>query len=455
MSPAVELPAEVLAVGRLIGLLDGGTGDDATVVTDWFHDPGAYIARSGTQLGQLGALVDALLAPAVADPPAVFENARWYPIPTPDMGTTTSLHAVVPPPGAPSGEIGIGAYAPMALGPLVIEPYAYVPLFGYGAGGARFAAGSTTDPAQVGVTLRSAKPFVEGAVSFSALHACGRIFLAAQAPTFQLTFDDLKGTTKPASYDSLAALLDPDVLSWIAAVIPQATPWLNFYPGNSPYTVGEILVAAGFLGGNPKDGYTLTLPDLRGKSALDIALDFVFAVVDAVADLGDPLVMLPGGGVYVEHDKTTGDYGMRVAAQLSLGGEPPAEGTGPPAVDLCLGTWFTGETATDNWYQLTTGATADPGLSLFVLTRKDSGPITFAPGFSLASVGVNVRGAGDAPLVDVDGYTLGGAELRASLAYEHAWTYGAAVRLDGVGFPLGPGFKDAQQGGAGSNVVAA
>lgn len=422
-----------LAIGRLIGLLDGSTGAEAHVVRAWFADPTAGIATADTRLMQVAALAESALGPGAQDPPAVFANAQWYPMPS--LGTTTAVHLVVPPAGAAAGEIGVGVSAPMAMGTLTIEPYAYIPLFSYDDHGTHSLL--EVEPARVGLTLRNSERFTTtDAVSFSAFSADARIFLAEQLPTCEVRFEGLQGTTKPSHYESLTALLDPDVLSWVGAIVPTATQWLQFVPGNSPRTVGELLAAAGFLNGNLNDGFTLALGDLHGKSAEDIALDFVFAVVDAMAALDDPIVTLPYGGVFVAHDQASGDYGIRVAAQFPVGGD----------VELCFGRWFTGESETDNWYQRTTGAAAEPGLSLWLLNRKDSGPITFAPGFSLTSVGVNLHGSGDAPLVDVDGYTLHGAEVRASLGYEHGLSFGVAARLDGVGFPLGPGFQPAPNG---------
>lgn len=431
----MEFPGEVLAIGRLIGLLDGTTGNDAQVVKQWFADPTASIATAGTRLGQFAALAESALGPGTADPPPVFTNAQWYPLPTAPFGAMSSVHLVVAPPGAPAGEVGVGVYAPMTLGSLTVEPYLYVPLFSYDEHGTRSLLES--EPAQVGLTMRSSTRFKADAVSFAALSACAQIFLADRVPTCEVQFTDLQGTAKPSTYNTLNALLDPEVLTWIGAIVPTATSWFQFVPGNSPHTIGEILVAAGFLSGNLDDGFALALGDLRGKSAKDIAIVFVFAALDAMAGLDDPLVPLPHGGIYIAHDQETGDYGIRAATQLALSAE----------VDLCLGTWFTDESPSDNWYRRTTGTAAEPGLSLMFLNRLGQGPITFAPGFSISSVGVNLHGTADAPLINVDGYTLNGAEVRASLAYEHTWSFGVAARLDGVGFPLGPGFTAAPPGG--------
>ena len=66
---------------------------------------------------------------------------------------------------------------------------------------------------------------------------------------------------------------------------------------------------------------------------------------------------------------------------------------------------------------------------------------------------MNVKGAANAPLFSVAGVTLGGFEMRAYLDEHAGWTFGAAVRLDDLGIPLGPNF-DAATASTQTNPVA-
>jgi hypothetical protein len=226
--------------------------------------------------------------------------------------------------------------------------------------------------------------------------------------------------------------------------------------------VGDVLVAANFMTEDAEGNYNLNLTNLQGQSATQIALNFVFAGLNALANLEVPLIALPGGGIYVAASTgaSNSQYGLRIAADLSLTPTPNqnANGQAAPslAFDVALGSWPTGETDATSWYARITDTTANPvppGLSLFLLQRDASNNLSFAPSFELASVGIDVSGGGDAPLINLDGYTLAGAELRAYLN-SSGWDYGFAIRLDNVGFPLGPSFQDAQAGAAGSNTVA-
>jgi hypothetical protein len=99
------------------------------------------------------------------------------------------------------------------------------------------------------------------------------------------------------------------------------------------------------------------------------------------------------------------------------------------------------------------------GATVFALNRTSAGDFGFEPSFKLASIGINIAGAGDAPLFNVNGFTLKGAELRAYLDSNGSlspgkWSYGFAARLDDVAFPLGSSFDDAQKGSSSTNMVA-
>lgn len=443
----MELGKEVGAIGRLLGLLDSSGELDAK----WFQNAAAQLEGIPGRLQELAALIGAVLGTPEPDAPPVFAGASWYPLPNPTLGTATAFHIVASPGTDAAGELGCGVLQSLGLGALRVETYAYVPLVGYDAAGATFIADSARHPSRIGVDVTVAgggAPFAVDGVTFTGVTIEAEIFLADVVPTLTLTFRGLAGTDRPAVYHALADLLDPTVDAWLGELLVRGGTFLHFYAGNGTITVADLLTSAGFLQMTPAGAYELTLAGLRGLTPAQIALQLVFAVLDTLAAAEFPVVVLPGGGIYVAHRESTGDYGVRVAAELTLGGTPGADGKPGTAVDLCLGTWMTGEDDSSSWMQRATGTVWEPGLSVYLL-RKRGTALSFAPGFTLVSAGLNVRGAGDAPLFSVEGVTLNGAELRAYLDSDR-WAYGVAARLDGVGFPLGPGFAT---GGSGNAVA--
>ncbi|MBV9280187.1 MAG: hypothetical protein JOZ41_08920 [Chloroflexi bacterium] len=452
-----DLDTDVLAIGELMGLVTR-SGDAVSINTDWFGNPIDKLATIDRRLDRLVAVLGSFLGPAAQKPPDVFPGAQWYPLPNPETGGATAFHLVMPDATASSGQIGLGVLHPFAVGNLTIQAFLYVPLFSYSPSGAKRIAGSRSDPCRLGLNVTTSDRFKAEGASFKAMRIEADVYLADQAPSFTLAFEDLKGSGAPATYHTLQSLLDPVVApvvaSWIGEVIVQGSYWLHLYLGSSPYTVGQILTAAHFLTEDKETGeYHLSLDNLKGQSPTQIALNLAFAALDALSTLEIPLISLPGGGIFIARRQSdnASAYGLRFAADLSLSPSPRTGGKAPPAVDLCLGTWLSGESDKGNWVGRIMGGTPAAGLSLFVLERKD-GTLSFAPSFQLTSVGFTIKGGGDAPLIDLGGYTLRGAEIRTYLDSAD-WTYGFAVRLDEVGFPLGPSFQHAQAGSAGSNVV--
>lgn len=453
-----DLSKELISIGRLMGILQGDQASPS-FEQKWFGSPLFYLETAGHRLDCVVDLLTDILPTAVADAPDVFPGAGWFPLPNPKSGTNTPFYIVMPAPttaaakdtlddAGTGGQIGLGFLHTFQASGLKIEAFIYVPLFSYDLTGAKFIADST-DPAnacQVGLYCTAGETFKVDAVSFTALKFDANIFLAAQSPTLTVTFEGLTGTTAPTTYTTLQSLIakDPPVGSWIGEVVLKGQSWLQLKPGGSS-SVGDILTAAGFLS-NDNGQYNLSLANLTGDAS-EIALNFVFAALNALANLATPLVDLPGGGVFVsyrDNADNSRDYGVRFVADLPL--------TTQPKVDLCLGTWLGGETDTANWIQAI-DKQVESGLILYLLNHTNTSN-TFAPGFGLNSVGVDIKGGGDAPLIDINGYTLNGAEVRSFLDSSD-WTYGFALYLDDIGFPLGPDFGAGQGNGSSSNPVAA
>jgi hypothetical protein len=222
-------------------------------------------------------------------------------------------------------------------------------------------------------------------------------------------------------------------------------------------SIGGVLIGAGFLITDDQDNYQLELSELEGMPPAEIAQRFLIGVLDALAE-GDPSTAFfefPGGGLYVaERDQSDGsaDFGLRLALNFPLSRQAPAGGSPPAAIDLSFGSWPTGDTDDNNWVQRSDGTLSPieaPGISVFMLNRAIDYTLSFAPSFALSSVGINIAGGANTALIDLDGYTLQGVELRAYFDYPPGYpasgslTWGFAGRFDGIGFPLGAAFGSA------------
>jgi hypothetical protein len=476
VSVDLDFPPEVSALGLLIGLLTE-SGTTTTLNDDWFGNPEPYLASANKRLGSLADLIAAALPPATgtASPPPVFTDAQWYAIPDPTGNGTTPFCLVAPAAGSTSGEIGLGVLYTTTAGKLTIEAYGYLPLVDYTPDGAKIVTTNSANPTQLGVraVMTDGSPFVVDSgkpdqVTFTAMSAATDLYLNSSAysqsplPTFfTLTFEKLNGGADDVHH-SMADLLQPEIDARIADVLLQASTWLGTYIGDAPVTVGNILVAGQFLTTDDKGNYQLSLASIEGHSAEDIVLWFVIGAIEALADADVPYaaIELPGGGLYFvarENDDGTTDYGIRLALTITATGGDAA--SGKPGVDLMLGSWLTGETDATSWVARSTGKNpdtlAEPGLNVYLLHQgNDPTDVSFAPSFAISSVGVNVHGAAPGkPLVNVEGVTIGGVELRAYLDEHSGWTIGAAARVDDVGIPLGPNFTQAT-GSTSTNPVA-
>jgi hypothetical protein len=443
-----DLDRKAIELGKLMGVLVDAEG--LSVNTDWFADPVSAIGRVDTRLDHLATLIGSLLGPGVESAPEVFPDAAWYPIPGTDGGTP--FHLVMPRGARKDGEIGFGLLHAITIGDLAITASVYIPLFGYAPAGASLLLNSPEHPLRFGLRAAGTSGFTLGPVTFSALKIEGLISLSTAEPSLRMEFENLHGSSRPGVYTRLEDLLDATVASWIGEVLAQSRYWLDLYVGRSPKTVGDILEAAHFLSLDENEVYHLALQNLRG-SAREIALNFLFAGLDALAGLELPILPLPGGGVHVRHRESTGDYGLRIVAQIPLASPTADSGKASSAVRLSLGSWLGDETDGNNWLsRITDVDTFRPGLSIYALRRGADGTLSFAPGFDITSVGLDIRGGADAPLFDIDGYTLRGAEIRTYLDSD-GWPFGCVIRLDEIGFPLAPGFDGIGKGGA-RNPVA-
>ncbi|MDC3379014.1 hypothetical protein OAX78_01870, partial [Planctomycetota bacterium] len=211
----------------------------------------------------------------------------------------------------------------------------------------------------------------------------------------------------------------------------------------------------GDFGINP---YALILDELQETSPLDIALNFVFAVLDSLAAADFPIISLPGSGVWVirrTHENGAAVYGLRVAGEITLVGDDPLDEvtseTPATRATLAAGTWLANEDQSNNWLVRSGPAGSNlsefPGLSLSFLRRGPAPDhaLSFDPTFELSSVGLDLTGRADAPLFNIGGYTLAGAQVRVFFNSSDGLSFGVGAALTGLGVPLGPGFGQATE----------
>lgn len=448
-------------VGQAIGLLTGTGAEDVGLDEDWVSEPTAKLEALPQRLGSIASLLATVLAPAEDGPP-VFEDAGWYPLPSVFSEDSSAAHLVAT--AAPSSsprpaatQLGIGLLSSIPYG-AAIRAAAYLPLVARDASGTRLSA--LRDPIQLLLEIpapaggRFQGPSGE---TYAGVTLELRIHLT-EPPQGSVAFTDLQGADD-GKYSSLSAVLaDERVMQRIATAVSEgAQPWLHTYPGNAPPlpgnkleaegeddlesdfppTIGDLLVRAGLL----TPSLECDFAGIGGKTPRQLVLDLLQSGAEHLAGLEFPLIGLPGGGVFVERT-TDGRYGVRATTRVSLGGGKR------PEVDLCVGQWMSGEERGADW-MTKAGAPADPGLSLLLLSPDGDG-LKLEPSFELNSLGVDVRGAAGAPLLDLGSWSLAGVELRGSISSDGHW--GAAARVDQVGMPLGPNFESAQ--GAGGNAVA-
>lgn len=291
----------------------------------------------------------------------------------------------------------------------------------------------------------------------------------------QLPADDqsVLSNSQSTSQEQIAALIDGlNKLIQAGASIYDDQRFTGVYI--SPYTatllsqnptgaalveLNRLLLDDVYQGALQENPYSLNLANLQGTPG-QIALNLLFAALNALSLLEVPLINLPGGGIYitaVQNEDQSEDFGLRMVLNLPLNATQDPASTAP-VVNLCLGTWLTGETSSYNWMQWSGGTAPSyaPGVSIFALHRDAQNNLSFNPSFQLISIGLNLSGPANKPLVNLNGYTFAGTDLRVflypgvPLAPPSQWNYGFALRLDNAGFPLSPGTGS----GSGGNPVA-
>lgn len=333
-----------------------------------------------------------------------------------------------------------------------VRAFAHVPLAAYSESGSEFAAAK--QPFQIGVEIHSPEALRAGDFSFTGISIETDIFLSSAEPRFRLTFLGAVPRTFTTLKEILNSTSEINVLDCLDVLLSAASYWVNTYLGKSGVTIGQILELAGLLVEIEETTKYKTartsLAEMQKKSAGDLALDFVFAALEALSESNEPLMKLPGGGG-VSIVKRGGEYGLRLATRLTLTAGSNENGNRRAAVDLCLGQWLQGESDENNWVKRCGGDAGDVGLFVFLL-KAEGQQRSFSPRLELNGVGLDFRGAGDGLLFDLNGYTLRSAALRTQARFGPDISLGFAIHLNQCGFPVGPSFEAAQN--RGGNAVA-
>jgi len=487
------LGAKVSNLGELIGLLTPLGG----INQDWFSNP--EIVNIPRRVPELLQLFEDLLGPA--SDAAGLPGGSWYSIPSPLDGVTpTGFYLVAPAPaaGITSAQIGLGAMDQTGYENFSLTSYGLVPVFQLSAAAAPLLV-IDTEASSIGLaaSMADGSNFIApNGVTFKTLKLAVDLPLSStQSPSMQLVFGEVNGA--PAvlpcpdgvcTFGSLEALLNNigSVGDWIDSVILQGDYWLSKYVGNSSFTVGDILSAACILEIGADGSYQINTSYLQNNVTHPqmIASNFLFNLLDMLADVATPIIPLgsDGGGIYVVKEATdaagVNDYGVRLMIQdLKLGSGSAANGqsaaqsgdappTPPAEVTVQFGKWIMSEQDSESWIARSLGETTEfpqPGVVIYLIQGSpaadagcsSTGPtVSFAPHVEFISMGLDVRGGGGQPLFDFNGYTLGGAELRVYVKQSGtSVTFGAAVSLDSFGLPLGPSFGTAVQSST-TNTVA-
>jgi hypothetical protein len=470
---AADLDPTIIDLGSLIGLLMSSDGEQYALNGEWFAqalDQLTRIPKDTDRVADLFKLIRDLLGPPAEEAAGIVEGADWFAVRNPLNTFPTGVYLVVPQKGADGGILGVGLASPFFVETVAIIPYAYFPLVHLPTSeGSAFVLGDKDHPIQIGVKLGDTEgQFTVDEASFSGAELNATIYFSDRAPAIELKFLDLSfahgAEHRPDTYQSLRDIVQTWVIDWLAAILVKAHLWLHWYVGGSSFTVGELLTLAGFLTVSQEDvpKYTLDTEKLnelieRSKPPLQIAEDFLFTILSNLAEENVALLSLGDGGLYVvkRDDGGAATFGARLQVpDIPIGSRPADPATAARQLLLQLGKWHTGDDEAGGWIKRAGGDEQQPGVDLYLL-RKDGDKLSFAPSLSLVSVGIDFRGADtNHPLVDLKGVRLGGVEPRIYLALDFERPediqFGAAIRCDDVGLPLGP----TSAGQSASNPVA-
>jgi hypothetical protein len=453
--PSDQIPPLVQDVGLLAGLLVAG--DDKSHVGfdfDWFGNVPAELEQVPSRRPELMKLLrDLLGTPAPNGPP----GRSWYPLPW--NGAPTVVCAVLPTDDTgESSVVGTGIFHVFTRGKVAVTASAYAPLFTIPLGSPVVITGRAGHPIELSIAADLGQDVTVDGLTFNGLALTCSIFIQDTVPAFSLQFT--KDHQPVGSVlNTLDALLARSATDWINALlgVDGVKAWLDQPVGTTNISVGDVLVATKVLV-NTNGTYTLgSLDFLKNSSPAQIAETLLAAALQKLAANDKPLIPFGGGGIWVfgtaVGDDT--DYGLRLQVpDVDLSGE-----TGPKVL-VQIGALLSSDTADSSWMKRSdpNGTFADPGVSVTLLRETGTTP-SFRFRLDLISLGIDVSGRDDKPLVNVKGVTLGAVQPRFMFSFDLATPsvipWGIAAEADGLGIPLGNSLTGASANPVAQNLLSA
>lgn len=244
---------------------------------------------------------------------------------------------------------------------------------------------------------------------------------------------------------------------------PKVAAFLNAAIGATSATSGDALKNAGFLTASGKGAdTTYALAKFAAMPAETFVLKLLAGGLTALVPKSGTAKILDfgsGRGTLSVAGATQDDGTVLYGVTVALAGI--TVGQGSPTVTLQLGNWLTGETKAQSWVTRSDpnapAILTTPGLTVYFLEIDDGTP-SFHIALDLISIGVDIEGSSEKPLLSAAGYGLEGVEARLLVSVDQdSWSspiVGGAVRLDKLSLPLGPAVADASSSRSSSNPVA-
>ncbi len=196
---------------------------------------------------------------------------------------------------------------------------------------------------------------------------------------------------------------------------------------------------------------------------LDVIATFAYGALSSfVESKGSlPIIKFSHGSINLvgaEAADNTLDYGLNVQiSDIALTGQssPNQQDNQNPnggSVELLLqlGKWLQYEKGVQTWLNRSypDWPGSQPGMNFYLVNASGADDIHFKPRLELASIGLDIKGQNQAPLVNFNGFRLGALEPRLYFAMGidlkksgiENLKFGGAMRADGLGIPMGPGF---------------
>ena len=447
--PSDKVPPLVQDAGLVAGLL-AKRGDQLVFLLDFFADPIAGLKAIPSRRSEILKLLRTLLGKPAPKTPA---DRSWYSIDW--EKEATGVYVVLPKDdsGAKS-TIGIGLLSNGPKAELAVQASLYIPLFNLPIAPPLLITGSNDFPIELALTMPLGRTVTAGSLVFDAVRIGAKIVFSG-APAFVLAFVN-KGQTQ-TELRTLDAIKAATIAINALLNTETATGWLNQKIGSSPFTIGDVFVAMDVLKRSGTAYELGTLDTLASKTPREIA-ELLFAkALQKLAAEKKPLVKFGDGGIwaFAQRSGVDTDYGLRI--QIEDVDVSPAGG---PRALLQVGKLMSGDAKDSSWISRSDPGASfpEPGISYTFVRINPANVPSFRPKVDFVSIGLDFAGAADAPLVDVSGVTLRRVEPRFLLSLDLAdlskVPWGAGMRCDQVGIPLGNGLSRSSSNPIAQNLLS-